>query len=262
MLGRNRTRACPDRNASRRKPVLAAARPRIRRQGRDDLGRFAIAVARRLGHHVFQRDGDSPWDRAPGAHQRRGTVDQMPLDLGRRRSVFRPAERRITGQQEVKRATQAVNIGANVGVMRVAGLLGGDKIERAQHLAGEGQRRRIAREAGDPKINQLDHALAINEQIGRLDVAVHQADLVGVLQSQGGLQDDFAGVRRRKRSAPGDQLRNVFALHEISDQVTQASVLPGVGGANDMGVVERANRARLCLETARPSRDRPLLAAR
>jgi len=58
----------------------------------------------------------------------------------------------------------------------------------------------------------------------RLDVAVDHAALVGVLQAQGGLAGEVAGVGGRERAALLDQPGQGNALDELHDQEVQPSI--------------------------------------
>ena len=117
-----------------------------------------------------------------------------------------PPERRAAGQQVVERAAQAVDVGADVGLLGVDGLLRGDVVGRAEHLALVRQAavdRLLAGHLGQAEVEHLDDrpvALAGEHQVARLDVAVDHAVLVGVLQAQRRLVDEVAGVGHRQRA--------------------------------------------------------------
>ena len=66
------------------------------------------------------------------------------------------------------------------------GLLRTHVAERPQQVARHGQAgARLA--MGQPEIGDPQVGVQINQQIGRLDVAMHHAHLVGVFQGEGGL---------------------------------------------------------------------------
>ena len=71
-----------------------------------------------------------------------------------------PLERRGAGQQEVERAAQAVDVGADVGMRRVQRLLRGDVVRRTQHGPRVGEARVLvpafARHLGQAEVEYLD----------------------------------------------------------------------------------------------------------
>ena len=72
-------------------------------------------------------------------------------------------KRRLAGQEIIKRAAQAVEIGADVAAARVARLLRGDEFRRPHHRADQRQMRpgpvaRGVSVAGQPHVENLDHA--------------------------------------------------------------------------------------------------------
>ncbi len=68
-------------------------------------------------------------------------------------------------------------------------LLGRQVLHRAHDLAGGGQRH-LVRDAGDAEVGDLDAAVRGDEEVARLDVAVHETGGVRGLQCRGRLRDD------------------------------------------------------------------------
>src|SRR5438067_924001 len=94
---------------------------------------------------------------------------------------------RLAGDEEVKRAAQAVNIGTNVGVACVVGLLWGHVIRRAHDRAVGGQSGRwyqLAGHARQSEIKDLHLPLRREHQVLRLDVAMDHAAFVRMLQTK------------------------------------------------------------------------------
>ena len=80
-------------------------------------------------------------------------------------------------------------------LMAILRLLRGQVIGRAEHVFLEllGQNGLVvAEEASQAHVEDLDLPLAIDQDVARLDVAVDQAALVGVVQPQGRLPDVMA----------------------------------------------------------------------
>ena len=63
-----------------------------------------------------------------------------------------------------------------------------------------------------------------------------------------GLEHDLAGVGHRQCSALRDESRRVFSGDELGDQEANALMASGVGGADDVRMVESADRAGFELE--------------
>ena len=106
---------------------------------------------------------------------------QQPL---RERSF---GKRGMPGQHVIERAAEAVDVGPMIDRMAVERLFGGQIIGRAQHVfvVGDRQRRFVGvGELGQSQIENFDGPLQIDQQVGRLDVAMDQARFVGVLQAR------------------------------------------------------------------------------
>ena len=187
--------------------VLRAGRRRRqpRRQRLGHLGRRLVAA----------RPGPSPSSCATTAASPSGTS-------GRRRGSARgcgiwcqisfwatvpSVERRLAGQQEVERRAQAVDVGADVDVVAVEGLLRGEVVGRAEdalvvvlacvRLSSSSWKKRAR-----PMSRILTTPCAVQQQVARLDVAVDQPGLVGVLQAQRRLADVVGGRGRRPAARP------------------------------------------------------------
>ena len=88
----------------------------------------------------------------------------------------------------------------------VEGLLGGQVVGRAEDvlvvLLGEDVVL-VVEEAGQAHVEDLDDAVAVDEDVARLDVAVDQAGrLVGVLQAEGRLADVVGRPAARPAARP------------------------------------------------------------
>src|SRR5204863_2282453 len=97
------------------------------------------------------------------------------------------AKLRLAGQQEIKRGAEAVDIRANIDAVAVDGLFGSEIIGRAQDILIVFLGKNVflvVKEAGQPHVEQLHGAVSVDEDITGLDIAVHQASSVGVLQPQ------------------------------------------------------------------------------
>ena len=86
---------------------------------------------------------------------------------------------------------------ALIDAVAIAGLLGGQIIGSAQHVFLMGNRQRglliVFVPTGQAHIEHFDHASRIDQQVGRLNIAMHEPCLMGVLQTFGGLADVIGG---------------------------------------------------------------------
>ena len=156
-----------------------------------------------------------------------------------------------SGQQEEKRAAQAVNVGADVGRVRIGRLFRRHEVDRAQQgrrgagrVAGAG----LADELRQPEIQHLDLPLVGDHQVAGGDVAVDHAVLVGMLQAGGRLADVIARPAHRQRALAADHLGQVGAGDEFHHQE-----MPLAGGfrvvdRHHVGMIEAGGGAGLAHE--------------
>lgn len=98
---------------------------------------------------------------------------------------------------------------------------------------------------GQPEIENLDLAVLRAHQVVRLDVAVDDAMLAGVLQAAGRLGDVGTGFGHGQRSTLLDQGRQVGACHVLHDEKMRLAHLLGIEGRDDVGVVQLGRRLDL-----------------
>ncbi len=102
-------------------------------------------------------------------------------------------ERQLAGQQLVAHDAERVQVAAGVGRL-AADLLGGQVL----HRAGHGARLGLAAfgvGAGESEVGHLHHALGRDRDVLGLDVAVHDALAMRVLEGEQGLAHDVGGLR-------------------------------------------------------------------
>ena len=205
-------------------------------------------LVRLLGQHPIQHRGQLVGNVCVGLANRRHRLLHVGRHLLERASVVRPAKRRAAREQLIERAAEAVDVGPNVDRTAVGGLLGGHVIgrphglARARHLLPA---RLLAMKSGQAQVQHLQLSLGREHQVRRLHVAVDQPVFVGVLQPQGGLAGQLAGVTDRERPAAADQLCQVQPLDVLHDQHRLALDLPGVVRADDVGMVQPADGLHL-----------------
>ncbi len=180
-----------------------------------------------LGH---ARLDDAAQVRRDRAGQRRdGIVDVRESRRDGRAGV----ERLAPGEHLVPHDTERVDV-ARAGRRPAEGLLGSEVVRRAEHLTGAGVPGAVDG-AGDAEVGELDPALGREQDVGRLDVAVHDAGGVRGGQGQRSLSEDRAGLLRRHRAA-GDELRERLSLDELHHEVGVAAVLAVVVDRRDVGM--------------------------
>ena len=160
-------------------------------------------------------------------------------------------KRAVAREQEIERGPQAVNVGPGVGGVAVRGLLRGDVIggsERAPQTGHAEVVGLLAEETGQAHVENFDHARPVEHQVGRLDVAVDQPGLVGVLQSQGGLADVVGGAEGVHRPSLLDDPVQGAAVDVLHDQEMHPAVPVHVIAADDVGVAELGDGPGLAVE--------------
>ena len=95
-------------------------------------------------------------------------------------------------EQEIQRAAQTVDIGPRVRTVAIDRLLGRQIVGRAEHVLVilHGQAGVvIVGESGQPQVEDLDDVPLVDQQVGRLDVAMDQPVRMGIRQALGRLAD-------------------------------------------------------------------------
>ena len=126
---------------------------------------------------------------------------------------------------------------AGAGGRMAESLLGADVVGRAEHLAVLGVPTGVEG-AGDAEVGELHDTVGPHEDVGRLDVTVHDASLVGDAERERGLAEDRANLARLERRALCEDLGQRLAVDELHDEEGQAVVLAVVEDRGDVGVQE------------------------
>ena len=117
-------------------------------------------------------------------------------------------------------------------------------------MPGRGQAEVLHAGLGDAEVGDLGGAVGHDQQVARLDVAVHDAGPVRGVQGAGGLGDDVEHDVGVEPAVPLDDLGQRLAVDQLHDQVRAAerAVLAVVEDPGDPGVGERGREARLGAE--------------
>ncbi len=164
---------------------------------------------------------------------------------------------RLAGQQPIERAAQGIDVRPVIGRVGVLGLLGGHVVAGAHHLAAGGEavrsggrsfQRRV--DAGQPHVENLHRAVAVQKQIGGLDVAVNDALLVRVLQPPGRLHHTIDRLPHRQRALRLDDLAQIVAVDVLHHEKVDALGLARVVGGDDVGMLQPGRGPNLAAEPA------------
>ncbi len=107
--------------------------------------------------------------------------------------------------------------------------------------------RRVHR-PGDAEVGDLHLTVGADEDVGRLDVAVHHAAAVGEAERGGDLAGDLRGLHRADVAVGPQDVGERAALHVLHRHEVGVGVLAPVVHADDVGVVEVGRRLRLAAE--------------
>ena len=193
------------------------------------LGEFVRGlepVGRHLGERPHHDSLELRRDGRPDNGQRRHLSHRMARDD----RVRRPAtKRRLAGQHLVQDAPQAVDIGPAVEIAVRHALLGAHVVWRAERDARLRQLflARRGRRPGDPEIHHQCMPVIDQDVLG-LDVAVHDALLVRILERVGRLGGEQHRVIDAERPRSVEARPQRLAPDERHDVVQLPVVFPGV----------------------------------
>ena len=172
-------------------------------------------------------------------------VGQAPFRVGR-----------LPSQHLVPRTPERIEIAANVGRLAVASLLGRHVVHRADRRPGASDIRfeRVIDRAGQAEVSHFDDAIAPDQQVGRLDVAVHDVLLESVLQRGSDLFDDFDGALHGNDATLLNQFKQVLAFDQLHRDVQITVVFAGVVDRHDVVVTQLRRRLGLGFETLHEGR--------
>ena len=157
------------------------------------------------------------------------------------------AKRDRSSHQFVKNDSPSPDIGPGVDVLGLD-LLGRHVLGRPDHDAGAGQAARPARE-GDSEIHDPDVPLAVDHDVLGLEVAVDDADPVGLVQALGDLAADGDGLGLGQVARAADEALEVLAADELHGDEGRESLLADVEHAADVAVGDLAGELDLVPET-------------
>jgi hypothetical protein len=151
-----------------------------------------------------------------------------------------PAQRQFAGQHFVKHHPQRVNVGTVIDRLRPLHLLRRHVVRRAHDLLRAGQRvrpRPLPQQLRQAEVRDLHPAFQVHQDVFRLDVAVHDPFVVGVLQRLANLRHDRQRLLRLQVPGP-EHLPQVCPVHELHEEVIQPAHLAEVVDRDDARVAQ------------------------
>ena len=208
-----------------------------------------VAVARVLGHGL-EHDRVRPRRDLRVHPRRRDRVLPHVLVGDRDRRVA--GERRPAGQQLVQQAPGGVQVAAGIDPL-APGLLRRQVLRGADDLRGLGHRGlRVADRPGDAEVHHLDVAGPGQHHVAGLDVPVHDAVAVAVVQRPQHPVGDLQRPFRQQPPVVAQQVAQGPAVdvlhHDVGHRGRPDHVLAGVVDRHDAGVVERRGGLGLAAE--------------
>ena len=170
--------------------------------------------------------------------------------------------RRGPGQGLVEHDAERPDVGAVIEVLLAARLLGRHVEGRSEHGAGAreaaalGDGELVGLDLGDAEVQQLDDDVAVlalrEEEVGRLDVPVHDARLVRLAQPHCRLHDHTQRQLGWHGPQAFQRLLQVLADEQLHDRVGAAGdgIDPGVQDLRDVLRLDRPAGHGLALEAA------------
>jgi hypothetical protein len=182
-----------------------------------------------------------------------GSSSRLPEDLVDHIATL---ERGPAGKGEIEGAADAVEVAADIGPGGVAKLLRAGVIERSQHGVGARDSLLFTHGPGQAKVENLGVAIGHDHDVRGLDVAMHQARLVGGVQAIEHLQEEPGRVADAQRSVPlaADHVEkahagNVFQHDEVDVSLGAHGQSPG-----HVGMIAALGKLHLAAETDQATR--------
>ena len=155
------------------------------------------------------------------------------------------AKRRLPAEQKQQGAAEAVKVTTVIDLAGIVGLFGGEKIPGSERIAGSGQLVVDRTAVHETEIQNLHHSMPVDDQIGRLDITVHETGRMRMSQSERRLANDIAGFSDGKWSAVMHGLCQVLPVDEFGDEISQTVRASGIDGVDDVGMLKFSKRAGL-----------------
>ena len=153
----------------------------------------------------------------------------------------------LAGQALVEHAAERVDVGA--GVHRPALELLRREIGGRADGGPRPLRRSVVEPPRQPEVGEIDVLRAVEQDVRRLDVAVHETARVRGVERCGDLRADGDRPGRLERALRSEQRAKVGAVHEPHREIDTAVDVAGVVDRDDVRVLERHHELRLARES-------------
>ena len=174
-----------------------------------------------------------------------GAADPDGGERGRRVA----APRASTGQRLVQDQAEAVDVGRG-GRRRAPRLLRAEVVDRAERRARDGALG-VGGQPGDPEVGDHRPAVAGEQDVAGLHVAMDDPADVGDAERAGDVEADPGGLGRFEAAGPPQPRGEVLAFDELHDQERLAVVGAGLEAGDDVRVAEDGRGERLAPEAHR-----------
>ncbi len=209
-------------------------------------GRVRVTLVRRLLEAAHDHVGDRRGDRGLAFPERGRRLREVREHHHR----SRPGERRLAGEQTVERGAERVDVGPRV-QLAALDLLGRHERGRARHgVAGELRLFGVGR-AGDAEVAELHRGRLgrrIDQEVPRLDVAVHQPERVDLRERAGRVADDAQGQLDVELLARGEERVGALGPDQLHHQEMEARFFVGGDEARNEGALDPRQQPRLAPE--------------
>ena len=226
----------------RRPAVLRGRRERSSAQLAGGLIAVAPALGQRARHDLVE---------GPRHARRSGRARGRIIQVGKDRAGNGPAgERRLAGERSVEDAAERVNVRPGVRAVSLE-LLGCHEVDRPEPLAAVRHARVGGRVECQPEVAEVDVSRAIlapEEDVGGLDVTVHEADRVGCVEPGGDLRHDVRRVDVTEPARPANERLQIRATHPAHQEVEPSVLLTGAIHGNDVRMLDRRGHSGLPFE--------------
>src|SRR5271157_3399762 len=140
----------------------------------------------------------------------------------------------LAGQHVVEHAAEKVDVGTGVSLAATAGSLQGRVVDRP--LADQTVPRLVAIDGGQAEIDELGHPRVGDQDVRRLEVAVGDTLVVGVLKAASQPEQQRQGILVLETDAQLEELAQVHPFNVLHDHEVTVVLLPLIFEPNDIGM--------------------------
>ena len=163
------------------------------------------------------------------------------------KAVFKAARKRLLpGEQLIEHRPHGKHVAPTIDRLS-SDLLRGHVVQRSDQEAGL-REASVGHRSRDPEVQNLEHLIAVDHQIGRFDITVNHATRVRVREAFAEAFDELQLTHRRHRSVAADYLTERLPVDVLHRDEGQALVFSDVEDGNDVAVSQIGGRSRFSRE--------------